>query len=201
MRTAAPPLLPLLRSQAQGELLALLYLHPDREFSLTEAARRCRTSVKTIHHEANRLVEAGYVAERRLGNVRLLRAGDPGPAGRPLTELLATTYGPLPILERELSRIRGVREAYLFGSWAARHEGAPGPVPHDVDVLVEGTADADDLHQVAQRAEAVLLREVNILRIRPAVWDDPSPADPFVVTVRSGPLVGLRVDEGEGSET
>jgi hypothetical protein len=78
MRTPAPPLLPLLRSQAQGELLALLYLNPDREFSLTDAAQRCRTSVKTIHHEANRLVEAGFVAERRLGNVRLLRAGDPG---------------------------------------------------------------------------------------------------------------------------
>ncbi len=201
MRTAAPPLLPLLRSQAQEELLALLYLNPDREFSLTEAARRCRTSVKTIHHEANRLVEAGFVAERRLGNVRLLRAGDPGPAGRPLAELLATTYGPLPVLERELSGVPGVREAYLFGSWAARHEGAPGPVPHDVDVLVVGTADADDLDQAAQRAEAVLLREVNVVRIRPAVWDDPSPTDPFVVTVRSGPLVGLRVNEAEGPET
>ena len=145
--------------------------------------------------------EAGFVAERRLGNVRLLRAGDPGPVGRPLAGLLAATYGPLPVLERELSGVPGVREAYLFGSWAARHEGAPGPVPNDVDVLVVGTADAHDLDQAAQRAEAVLLREVNIVRIRPAIWDDPSPTDPFVVTVRSAPLVGLRVNESEGPET
>ena len=49
MRTPSPPPLPLLRSQAQGELLALLYLHPEREYSLTEAAGRSghrATSVK-----------------------------------------------------------------------------------------------------------------------------------------------------------
>ena len=31
MRTPPPALLPLLRSQVQGELLALLYLHPDKQ--------------------------------------------------------------------------------------------------------------------------------------------------------------------------
>lgn len=40
MRSEAPPLLPIFRSRHQAELLALLYLQPEREFSLTELAGR-----------------------------------------------------------------------------------------------------------------------------------------------------------------
>jgi hypothetical protein len=36
----APSLLPILRSQQQGEILALLFLEPDLELSLTEIAAR-----------------------------------------------------------------------------------------------------------------------------------------------------------------
>ena len=93
MRTPSPPLLPLLRSRAQGDLLALLYLHPEREYSLTEAARLIGVSVKTVHSEASRLVEAGFAADSRRGNVRLLRAATGTPVSRPLTDLLAATYG------------------------------------------------------------------------------------------------------------
>jgi hypothetical protein len=38
MRSAPPVLLPILRSQVAGSLLALLYLHPEQEYSITEAA-------------------------------------------------------------------------------------------------------------------------------------------------------------------
>jgi len=90
----APPLLPLLRSRVQGDLLALLYLRPDREYSLTEAAARIGASVKAVHQEASRLVDAGLLVDRRLGNLRLLRAATDTPLSRPLTDLLAVTYGP-----------------------------------------------------------------------------------------------------------
>lgn len=83
MRTPPPPLLPLLRSQAQGELLALLYLHPEREYSLTEAAGLIGVSVKTVHAEASRLVASGFAADSRRGNVRLLRAVTGTPSTRP----------------------------------------------------------------------------------------------------------------------
>jgi hypothetical protein len=37
MRSAPSALLPILRSQVARDLLALLYLHPEAEYSLTEA--------------------------------------------------------------------------------------------------------------------------------------------------------------------
>ena len=96
MRSGSSPLLPLLRSRVQGDLLALLYLHPNRDYSLTEAAALIGASVKTVHTEASRLVAAGFVRDSRRGNVRLLRAVTDTAVSRPLTDLLAVTYGPLP---------------------------------------------------------------------------------------------------------
>jgi DNA-binding transcriptional ArsR family regulator len=193
MRSGAPPLLPLLRSRVQGDLLALLYLRPDREYSLTEAAARIGASVKAVHQEATRLVDAGLLTDRRVGNVRLLRAATDTPLSRPLTDLLAVTYGPLPVLTDALAAVPGVERAFIYGSWAARYRGEPGPVPDDVDVLVVGTADADDLDAVAQPAQRRLGRPVNIRRVRPASCRRPDPGDPFLGSVRERPLVELHL--------
>jgi len=197
MRSGPPPLLPLLRSRVQGDLLALLYLHPDRDYSLTEAAALVGASVKTVHTEASRLIAAGFVSDSRRGNVRLLRAVTDSPVSRPLTDLLAVTYGPLPVLNDLLAEIDGIFLAFIYGSWAARYLGEPGPVPGDVDVLVVGTTDRDELDEIARAAQDRLGRPVNIRRVRPAAWASPDRADAFLTSVRERPLVPLRVQGGE----
>jgi predicted nucleotidyltransferase len=192
MRGAPSPLLPLLRSRVQGDLLALLYLHPDRDYSLTEAAKIIGASVRAVHTDATRLIAAGFVSDSRRGNVHLLRAVTDTPVSRPLTDLLAVTYGPLPVLTDLLANAEGVTQAFIYGSWAARYLGEPGPVPGDVDVLVVGTADPDDLDEIARTAQDRLGRPVDIRRIRPAAWNSPNQADPFLASVRERPLVQLR---------
>ena len=193
MRSSPPPLLPLLRSRVQGDLLALLYLHPDRDYSLTEAAALIGASVKTVHTEASRLITAGFVRDSRRGNVHLIQAVTDSPVSRPLTDLLAVTYGPLPVLNDLLAGVEGITHAFIYGSWAARYLGEPGPVPGDVDVLVVGTADPDDLDEIARAAQHRLGRPVDIRRIRPAAWASSDPADPFLASVRERPLLQLRV--------
>jgi predicted nucleotidyltransferase len=173
----------------------LLYLHPDREYSLTEAAALIGVSVKTVHTEASRLVEAGFITDRRVGNVRLLRAVPDSLVSKPLTELLAVTYGPLPVLADLLRDADGVDLAFIYGSWASRYLGEPGPLPNDVDVLVVGTADRDDLDQIARAAQDRLGRPVDIRRVRPQAWHSPDPADAFLASVRARPLVSLRLSD------
>lgn len=188
-----PELLPLLRSRIQADLLALLYLHPDRDYSISEAARLIGASVKTVHHEATRLITAGFITGSHRGNIHLLRAATETPVAQPLTDLLAVTYGPLPVLTDMLSGIPGIQEAYIFGSWAARYSGEPGPVPNDVDVLIVGDADQYALYEAAETAQHQLGREVNIRLVDPGYWEAPNPADTFTKHVRERPLVRLAV--------
>jgi hypothetical protein len=195
MKTPSPPLLPLLRSNVQGALLALLYLHPEAEYSLSEAAAIIGASVRAVHAEASRLVETGFATDRRIGNVRLVRASQGSIITRPLTDLLAATYGPLPVLTDLLYAVDGIDRAFIYGSWAARYLGEPGPVPNDVDVLVVGTADLDELDAAAQRAEHTLMRPVAIRRVRPDVWSADEPTDPFLITISERPLVPLQIGD------
>jgi len=197
MRAASSPLLPLLRSRVQGDLLALVYLNPEQEYSITEVAHRIGASVKAVHQEVTRLVETGLLSDRKLGTSRLVRAVQNSLLTRPLTDLLAVTYGPLPVLTRSLAGLDGVDQAFIYGSWAARYNGEPGPVPVDVDVLVIGDVDPDELDERARDAEAVLRREVNIRRLRLVTWENQE--DPFVATVRARPLVELHLDTTTGT--
>lgn len=192
-------LLPLLRSQFQGELLAWLFLHPEEEYSATDLARRFGVSQPTASREADRLAEAGLIGERRVGNLRLLRAKTDTAVARPLTDLLAVTYGPLAIIGDLLAQVAHVDEAHLYGSWAARYRNEPGPVPRDIDVIVVGDADEDDLYDAARTAEQRLGREVNIHRVTAAAWQQPT-SDPFLESVRSRPMVRLDIGNPLDSE-
>jgi predicted nucleotidyltransferase len=200
MRSSSSPLLPLLRSRAQGDLLALLYLHPERAYSLTEAANLIGVSVKTVHTEASRLVASGFVNDSRRGNVRLVRAATGTPVSRPLTDLLTATYGPLVVLTDLLAGATGVTAAFIYGSWAARYQGEPGPVPNDIDVLVVGTADRDELDEIAIAAQDRLGRPVGFRRVGLESWQTPTLDDPFLTSVRQNPLVEIPIGEKEGSD-
>lgn len=177
-----------------GELLALLYLHPEGEYSVTEAANVIGAGLNTVHYEVGKLAEGGLISTRKRGNLRLVRAVNDSPLSRPLTDLLAVTYGPLPVLSDLLTNADEITEAYMYGSWAARYRGEPGPPPQDVDVLVVGAADLDDLDQVTEQAQRILHRPVNIRRVRPEAWNDANPADPFLQSVKTRPLVRLGID-------
>ena len=107
--------------------------------------------------------------------------------------VFSPSCGPLPVLNDLLADVDGITHAFIYGSWAARYLGEPGPVPGDVDVLVVGTADPDDLDEIARAAQNRLRRPVDIRRIRPAAWASPDPTDPFLASVRERPLVELHV--------
>jgi DNA-binding transcriptional ArsR family regulator len=186
-------LAPLLRSDAQGELLALLLLHPEAEYTLTEIARRIGVSLPTVHAEVARLAAAGLVTDRRVGQARLVRAATGHALFRPLVELLELTYGPTAVLPDVLAGVAGVREAYVYGSWAARRSGEPGDPPRDLDMVVVGSTPRDVLAELGERAGRRLHREVNVTRISPKVWD--AGDDPFVRTLKSRPLIPISLEE------
>jgi predicted nucleotidyltransferase len=191
MQAPPPPLMPLLRSRLQAELLTLVLLTPGREWSLTELAERAGASVSSAQREMARAEDAGVIASRRLGNTRLVSAAD-SPLTGPLTELLLRSFGPRQVVAEELAGLPGIEEAYLFGSWAARYTGQSGRAPDDIDVLVIGQPDRDKLDEAAQRAGSRLAREVNAT-VRSSRWWHEG-GDGFHAEVTKRPLVAVFAD-------
>lgn len=92
-RPAPPSLLPVLRSQAQGEILALLLANPDLELSLMEIARRTAVPHLSVLREVRRAELAGIVVSRRAANTRLVRANTASPYYPGLAEILMIAFG------------------------------------------------------------------------------------------------------------
>jgi DNA-binding transcriptional ArsR family regulator len=189
-RQPAPPLLPILRSQQQGEILALLLGDPDLELSLTEIAQRTGAPHPSVHREIERAEQAGLVATRKIGNTRLVRANTDSPYYAGLADALTRAFGVPAVLADALKQVEGISAAYIYGSWAARHAGQPGQRPvGDIDVLVLGAPDRDRLYDALSTAEQRLGRQVDST-IRDSTWLD-SGTGSFHDTVTGRPMLRL----------
>jgi len=189
-RQPAPSLLPILRSRQQGEILALLLGDPDLELSLTDIAGRTGAPHPSVHREIQRAERAGLVTTRKVGNTRLVRADTTSPYYAGLADVLTKAFGVPAVLAEVLQPVRGISDAYIYGSWAARHEGQPGQRPvGDIDVLVLGEPDRDQIYEALSAAEERLGRPVQAT-IRSADWLD-SGSGSFHDTVTSRPLLKL----------
>ncbi len=78
MRTEAPLLAPIFRSDGQARLLSTLLLTSE-ELSVTELAERVGLAYPTVHREVGRLLDAGILSERQAGRTRLIRANGESP--------------------------------------------------------------------------------------------------------------------------
>ena len=111
----------------------------------------------TLQREAQRLVGAGILQDRTLGRARLLRANLSNRAAVPLTQLLQVIFGPETVIGEEFD-LANAEQVLIYGSWADRYHGTPGPQPNDVDVLVVGSLDRADVYDTADRAQTRLGR-------------------------------------------
>lgn len=180
----------MLRSQQQGEILALVLGDPDLELSLTEIAERTHTPHPSVYREIQRAEQAGLVTSRKVGNTRLVRANTDSPYYAGLAEILTRAFGVPAVLAEALRPLQGITEAYVYGSWAARNAGRNGPRPvGDIDVLVLGDPDRDQLYTALSDAETRLGRPVQAT-IREPGWVE-SGTGAFHDTLTSRPMLRL----------
>lgn len=195
MKATVPALSPILRSNAQGDILALLFMNEGEEYSLADISRRVGALPATVHREVERLVASRILTDRSVGRARLVRANREDRMYLPLYDIVQLSYGPKAVLEPLLSDAPGLERAFIYGSWAARYRGEVGAPPQDVDVLVVGATPCEHLDSIARETQLRLRREVNMSRVTPEEWA--SATQPFIATVRSRPLVELDVKRSD----
>lgn len=144
MPIAPPGLLPLFRSETQMRLLSTVFF--DDPATGADLARRLQLPQQTVADELARLEASGLVKSTRVGRAKVYRPAEDLPFLQALRQVLAYAGGIIPILRDTYAPIAGVSEVFIFGSWARRYHGEPGPPPNDVDVvIVSPTLTAFDL--------------------------------------------------------
>ena len=189
--TVAPLLLPILRSRGQAEMLCAILANPDREWTLAELANVSQQSLPTVQREVERAEMAELVKSRRLGRSRLVSGGT-SPLRHHMGQLLMMSFGPRQVIAQEFGGLPGVQKLFIFGSWAARFEGDHGFPPNDIDVLIIGDPDFNDIAQVAQKSSTKLRIDVNPT-IQTYTWWKNKSGSKFRKEIGSRPLVELEV--------
>ena len=127
---------PIWRSDIQPVILHRLGLGVDRTASDIAASAGLDASV--VARQVRPFLDAEILRSERIGRSNLLRLNYEHPATTHLLALANLTVGLLVDLA-ELFEMPGVLRVVVFGSWARRHHGEPGPRPRDIDVFVETT--------------------------------------------------------------
>ena len=195
MKVPAPTLAPILRSDAQGRIVARLLVDPDERYSLTDLVRWSATSMPTVQREIDRAENAGIVTTEKIGPTRLVQANPSHPLYGSVRQLILATYGPPAVVADEFADLDGADTVLLFGSWAARYLGEPGRGPNDIDVLVIGSPDRDDVDDAAERAERRIGLPVQATVRTRTQWDAQN--ESFIRELRGRPLVvALEPEQG-----
>ncbi len=192
MRTAAPSLAPVFRSDYQLRILASLFLYGG-EWTVSELAEHAEAPLSTTSREVHRLVDAGLATLEARGPLRLVRADTRLPWVDALIDLLDQTVGPIHhlrdlLLDPEWAHIE---QAHVYGSWARRYRGEPGTQPNDFD-LVLITRDPLSTPEVLrfQRAlESRIHLSVDAVGITEQEWSQPT--DEVVRDLKGGVTVAV----------
>lgn len=193
MKVPAPPLAPILRSDAQGRILARVLIDPDRSHSLSDLVDSTDTSMPTVLREVLRAEGAGILTTEKIGPIRQVRARVDHPLYDAVRRIILATYGPPMVVAEEFANLEDADAVLLIGSWAARYLGEEGRSPNDIDVLVIGDADRDLVDGAAARVEDRIGMPVQATVRTHSQWR--TERGSFIQEVKSRPLVVVLVDD------
>ncbi len=189
MKPTPAALSPLLKSDAQGLILAQLFMNPSDGYSISDLARFAKVSVPTAMREVDRLLDGRLVTEKTFGRARLIQVNSKHLLYEAIKQIVSYSYGPLAVLPSALYSIDGLERAFIYGPYAAHLRHELGPDLHEVDLLLVGYMNRIEASKAAERVEGYLGRAVNVQFVGSSEWQKGE--TDFVKEVQSRPIVEL----------
>ena len=173
-----------LGSALRRQVLAYFLANADAAPYVRELARIIEVDPTNLSRELARLAEQGILAIERRGNLKHFRLDRKYPFYRELRKMLQSQLGPVPQLRAALGGLKGVEQAFIYGSFAKGTETGTS----DIDLLLIGKESALNLEGHLRPVEGHLGREINYTLIsRRELQERLRNKDPFFVDVWKGP--------------
>lgn len=157
----------ILFSEYRRRVLGLLLLHPDKRYHTREIARLTNTTAGTLSRELSKLAQSSILSQERVGNQVHYTANRACPIFEELASILRKTSGLVDVLAESLRPLADrIETALVFGSMA----GARAQAGSDIDLLIIGSADFDEVITALHPTQGVLGREINPKVYSRAEW-------------------------------
>jgi predicted nucleotidyltransferase len=184
----------LLKTKLRKDLLSYLFSNPDKNCYLRELASLIDADAGNLSRELRMLEGEGLLISKKQGNQKMFRINKKYPLFKELKQIIFKTTGIEGSLRKLLSSYRGIKKAFIYGSYSKNIENSAS----DVDLMIVGDVPVRDLTSGIRSLEDKLSREINFTVFSEKEYDKEKQKNgSFVHIVESGKKISLKEPEGE----
>lgn len=179
----------LIASKTRRILLNTFFSNLSTEYYTRQLSAMLGISVGTIHREVRQLVASGILNERAVGNIKLFALNKQNPVYEEIKSIIQKTEGVVKLLKEAVEGVKGVRAAFIYGSFAKGDERQDS----DIDVFLIGdNIDEDELVVNLNNLEKKLFREINYTRYSEGEYKKEKRKNSFISEVIKGKKVFIK---------
>ena len=176
------------KSKIRQDLLILFFTDPSKSYYLRELQRMLGHSAGSIRRELLRFQKDSLFVTQKVGNLLYYRLNTAHPLFEELKSIVSKTVGVEGSLRKELSSVKGIKTAFIYGSFAAKREKSGS----DIDLMIIGNPDSSVLNKKIAGLEKKLQREINVTTYSPEEYKYRREANSgFILDVVKNPKILL----------
>ncbi len=148
-------------SKIAQSLLAFYFLHEDESLYINELVRRLGVDKRNLVKKLNEFEREGLFKSEVIGNQKYYSLNKKYPLYKEYKKIILKTIGIEKQLKTALSNIKGIKKAFIYGSYAEDKMDAFS----DIDIIVIGNHSTVLLHKKIAQLQKLTEREINIISI------------------------------------
>jgi predicted nucleotidyltransferase len=177
-----------LRSQITRKILDYFFVNPHAKHYINELAFILSTDPKNTYRKLKELETEGILSSEQMGKQRYFYINKRYPLLKELKRIFQASYGLKNEITKALKSIKGLREAYIFGSYAKENFSQES----DIDILTIGSHQSLDATRALVGLQAKYKREFNIVDLTwPEFNKKKKQGDAFIKNIFSGKVIKI----------
>lgn len=152
-----------LSSKTARKLLGFFFLHENESLYFNEIVRRLNEDKRNLAKKIKEFESIGLLKIETKGNLKIYSLNKKFSLYKEYKKIVFQTVGIENELKTALLNVDGIKEAFIFGSYAENRMDAFS----DLDLMVIGDHNTVDLHKALGRIQKVTNREINVTSMGP----------------------------------
>ncbi len=149
------------RSKITIKILGYLFLNPQKKHYVNELAKILEVDPGNLFRKLREMENEGILVSESRGNQRYFWLNKKYRLLKEIKRTYEAEYGITDLLKEKLEALRGLQEAYVFGSFASNALKDES----DIDILLVGKHSSIEAKRVILPLQKIIGREINIVDI------------------------------------
>jgi predicted nucleotidyltransferase len=177
-----------IKSEIASRALRYFFINPSKKNYINELARIIEADPGNLSRKLKELEKEGILNSEFSGEQRYYFINKKYPLLKEVKKAFELKYGLGDLIANSLKEIKGIKEAYIFGSYAKGDFEAES----DIDVLIIGDHPVMETTKALQSAQERIRREINVIDLTEKEFiKRKKNKDEFIANIFSGKTIKI----------